>query len=166
MEKNNIIANWIGQLILWAIRYVFAFFPTFLICEVLAMILLLTTGSGFDEVVFLLIKYTPFQKSFGEESFTLGTKDIVLIFSFWSFFILVISSIIDKLFHPHLKVNTNLLIILFLTILHFAVFMKLSSSPGIFWAIVFFYIFSLVAWFFTNKVNKTITFINSQFKKH
>lgn len=157
MNKNNIVFNVMSQSVVYVAKYLASLFLVSLICEALAMIFILTTNSGFEKVIVLLLSYTPFQQSFAKGTFSLGIREVVSIFSFWSFVIFVITLIVDKFLHLKLAVNSNLLFLLFSTILHLAALVRQSSIKELLPTIILFYIFSLVAWFFYRLINKLST---------
>ena len=165
MNKNNIIISLFARLTSYVLRYVSSFFFTYLICEMLTIIIMLTTNSGFEKVIVLLLIYTPFQESFGKGTVVLGAKEVVSIFSFWSLVIFIATLVVGKLFPRKLTFNTSLLFFCFFTILHLVAIVRLFNIRGILPVIIVLYIFSLVAWFFYKIINKLAASIAVRFEK-
>lgn len=155
MLINKSITPVIIRITAYFLNYISYFFLTFIACEIITIIFITIINTPLEKIFIMIISYTPTLGLWGKDTFSLGVKEVMQFFAFWSFVTMIIHNIIKRFLS--IEIHIKFIVVIF-TFFHLVAIFR-TVVDGLLPIVAFFYISSLISLSMYLLLNKISGFI-------
>ena len=147
--KQNFSAFVVAQIIGQLLSYISFVFLTFVVVEIVFIVLVLTLETPLLKLFLLMISYTPTLGIGGRGTFALGQAEIMQFFLFWSLIAKIAGDVAKRFIKIRIK---RLYLFTAFTALHVLAFVKIGQQDSrTFLAMTIFYFMSIFSYYLYKK---------------